>query len=1552
MAKKSNFLKNLLTTASILAISAGALEASATGDARTTTGTPALQNGTNLDKNAAKANVPFAPDSTLTFFSNHTFNAINGIPIAAVTVNANAISTVQAADGKAFSIGSVPRSLGTSGTLILKTGAADAVDITLTGVASNVSTYVNTAVPGNWAFTAAADDYSGLGKIIFENVNDKVIVASNTTLDATIDGIGANEGALVVDSANVTFNKVIGATNAIGALNVNAGKSATITKNATLNKINLAADAVLNVGAGTTITTPAIVGTSAKAAEGSLKFTGNVTAAVDKVGVVNKVNLVEIGAGAADFNKATVYNVTTTHLKDASSEIKFTNAAALDLNTDFTTENDGKGKITLSNGNRTFNGAIGTDTKRIAEINLTTADEIHFKKEDAKLYVKAITTTNVNKGQISFDANNIEIHSDIGTADRRFNTITLNSLTADPVTVKLMENKKISTAAAGGVNLSGAGDKNNILELYNKTTIDGNVYTGKAAKGIISVKGDATITEGIKIEAGNTIDRVRFDTANSLTLSKNVFNTTNGVDFKADGSLILNENADVDFNAQPTIVPVDATGVGTGSIKINNATAGKTLTFDVIGDVAVANTSLKLLEAKGGAKIELPQNVSIKKINIGDADSSIVLNKAGGQYLIKEFDHADNKGTLEIANDVTLMKGSSVSKDDKHLKMVHFTANKTLTLEDGVNLYTAYTAVGGVRNDGLGQGNLIFEGKSTVSGVVGLNNPFGNIQIKGKDSTVTFLNDVNISTDAKAPKSITISDKATAVFNSTIQAKNIQGDVDRHGTVQFNNKDNLVDGTAVNAAIGDVRLNTVELTGKNVTFNNVTFNTDNLKFTNDDVITATYTNVTAGSFTNTIITSSSNRKHNMIFSNEDQTFNNPVGNDGKAMGDLKLTGDNKFVFNGQFFGSVLTQTKGKAEVELRGFNSVAYALGSATEELKLITLKNNLTIKEGVWSKQINVDPAKTIKFEGIVSSSDKGVILGLDSIGDFTETDKLDAKVDGSADGYGTANFNDVEINQPLGSSHKLSTINFNGTAGDVAKVKSNLSANNINIGAQTFEVAGDITLAGITSITNGAVVNVGTNTVTLTGGNSNVSGKVTLNLGFVDKTTIGKVKIDGSLLTFANLNDLTLNINDTGARPVMPESYKILVIENGGTVNDISSAKVTSTQNRFVKWSVKGAELVRENDAPAELARRLKSSNSQLSTDGALYGSADISGDALKYSAELGRMDDATSVASLEKLTNQNAVHTADIAGQIASTTNLSVNNRITVVGASGVGAGEERKFGAWITPMYGTSTQKATGTNAGYRLKSVGGTIGIDTEANSDLTLGLAGSFVKTDVKYKGRAADKTKIDTYMLSIYGIQQLTDFWFMQGYASYATSKVKNSESRNLANNVTEIARGSFDTTSYSGELLAGYNIKMNEATVTPMLGASYININDGGYKETGTANQNLTIRKKSASKIDAIVGIRAQMTSNMSGMEITPEIHGFVRHSLLSKHAKVIAEHTGLANNFTPKSAKDQKTTYNLGIGVNTASGIYEYGVGYDLTMANKMIGHQGSLKIRLNF
>ena len=92
--------------------------------------------------------------------------------------------------------------------------------------------------------------------------------------------------------------------------------------------------------------------------------------------------------------------------------------------------------------------------------------------------------------------------------------------------------------------------------------------------------------------------------------------------------------------------------------------------------------------------------------------------------------------------------------------------------------------------------------------------------------------------------------------------------------------------------------------------------------------------------------------------------------------------------------------------------------------------------------------------------------------------------------------------------------------------------------------------------------------------------------------------------------------------------------------------------------------------------------------------------------------------------------------------------------------------------------------------------------------------------------------------------------------------------------------------------------------------------------------------------------------MTTEMNGINVTPEIHGFVRHDLIGKDSRTTAKISGMANSLTPKSAKAIKTTFNVGLGVNAVSGMYEYGAGYDLFAANKTIGHQGTLKVRVNF
>lgn len=189
------------------------------------------------------------------------------------------------------------------------------------------------------------------------------------------------------------------------------------------------------------------------------------------------------------------------------------------------------------------------------------------------------------------------------------------------------------------------------------------------------------------------------------------------------------------------------------------------------------------------------------------------------------------------------------------------------------------------------------------------------------------------------------------------------------------------------------------------------------------------------------------------------------------------------------------------------------------------------------------------------------------------------------------------------------------------------------------------------------------------------------------------------------------------------------------------------------------------------------------------------------------------------------------------------------------------------------------------------------------------------------------------------------------KGNASYASSRVKNTEKR-VTLTGSQKATGSFDATSYSGELLAGYNHKFSDVVVTPMIGARYVRVNDGGYKETGTTNQNLSVSSKASNRFEAILGLRAQTTMNTNGIDLTPEFHAFVNHDFVGKSAKVTITHSGLATPLTTKAAKVNKTTFNVGLGVNAVSGMFEYGAGYDCYLAKKLVGHQGTLKVRVNF
>ena len=85
---------------------------------------------------------------------------------------------------------------------------------------------------------------------------------------------------------------------------------------------------------------------------------------------------------------------------------------------------------------------------------------------------------------------------------------------------------------------------------------------------------------------------------------------------------------------------------------------------------------------------------------------------------------------------------------------------------------------------------------------------------------------------------------------------------------------------------------------------------------------------------------------------------------------------------------------------------------------------------------------------------------------------------------------------------------------------------------------------------------------------------------------------------------------------------------------------------------------------------------------------------------------------------------------------------------------------------------------------------------------------------------------------------------------------------------------------------------------------------------------------------------------------MSVTPEVRGFINHDIIGKTPKQDLRIGGVANSLNAKSSKPINTSYNLGVGITANYGMMEYGAGYDVHLADKRVGHEGSLKVRVNF
>lgn len=1371
-------------------------------------------------------------------------------------------------------------------------------DSTLAGRTSSATTMTLGGANATAVFTAVgANSYGFSGNIVAGASNQGVVYtngASSVTIAGNIGAGASHTAALVVDTA--------------------AGQSTTVTGPVFSELVQIGSKGASSANYG--------IGVAGQSANSVGLFADNVTAPVTFVtdGVF----------GLTGANKNLVGAVTTA--------------------------NGGSGTVYLGNGS-TIATAIGTSDTPIKAVQIGGSVAVNVVRATADIYAQNVDFVGALYG---------------GTASTSASVLQLGSAGAG------------KTISGNVINSSGAGV--GILQVYNGSSVGGNIAAASNLAGLTFMETGATATVG-----GTSINAP--------------------INFGAfDSTLVLSSSAAANV-AVSGGVSVTADNIGT--IKSTTIPAGQIVT--VTGTVGTSANGLKSIDV-GAAKLVLSAaaaNATVRNVNAAE----LTLLGAGSTHTIGNGTSGSGYGTSNgILNIGTNNLTIGASSNFANLAKVYFDANNVTTIQDGVNIVAA-----SVGNATQGHGKLLFTGNATLDAKM----------------TDRKIADISMGTTA-ASKVLKI--KQDVVFGASNNTINFNGGasdavIEIYGNVTNGGGIDVIGGTAGTFAFKNAKGTSITVTGDlsptakaqavkigdgNVTFTAVTNGggASALTFTSTENKDATLT-LKGNAPALGLITTAKDGYGIIEFDNDINTTGlgttaNSFGTSAAKLQALRLIADKTATIGASttIYGDLRTSVDGKGTAVFNGVHEKVYGIGEKDKAYKAVSFDNDTTLLGDVYSKAATFGStaagasAKTLTLSaGLYSPLTLGTSVAANTV-TLKATDKaiIGGAVTASASNTTITFDKSGEIRANLGdSTNAINVMNFSGASADAVKVGGDIFGKTINQTAgatvQLTKNAKFTVGAGSSYNVTGSAIDLQDKALTISGGALALDGKVVLNTAISlqdgETPTVGTLVLDSTASGIATAAATgVVNVTVTESADYLPKTGDAVTVldataataagvagatNTSAMVNKFTTLTGVSNLGDFVKAGIetdgKTVKVALTRDVTA-LVRGLEA---LAGTDADVLAFArgltnkenSVTGNAALLLARLNYMTAGDRQKTLTRLVKRVSTNTVaeNVSIALADTVNAQLSGSMSSIGviaptttgsadSLGASAGDEASapsMGAWARVIGGMATQKMRKSEAGFKSQMQGGVIGFDTAVNDSTVVGVAAATANTTLKHKdAKAGDRTKATTYMFAVYGMREFGGNWIAQGNAMFGNTSIKNTEKRILARNgVTANATGKFDTMTYAMELLGGYRYNVSEgANVTPMAGLRYAKFNQGGYTETGAGYQNTTVSKKNTDKIEGVIGVRTDYTTQVGEVAVSPEAHAFINYDFKAKAAKVDVILDGYQGAITSQGKKPARISYNLGTSVMAKSGMVEYGVGYDAHLSDKYVGHQGAIKVRVNF
>ncbi|WP_375333470.1 autotransporter domain-containing protein [Candidatus Tisiphia endosymbiont of Xenochironomus xenolabis] len=1561
--KKSNFLKNLLTTASVASVIVGA-SSSAFAVTRTVVGHTDLRAGGGLD-----GGTPFITGQDIIYGGggayNFDANLVGG-------QNIHAISTGGAAAVNApglLTISTGPTSIGSIG--------GDANHAHVLNIAMLADQVVTLTGTGGGTSAIARNIYDRLGAITFNagsilNIApanpDNLVFAKATIVDGQNATLNISNPAFITE-----FNKHSFAS--AKTININDGSTVQFSSNAIgFNTLHLQQDRDSAINFGTTGT-------------GKLLLTSINPGARDFVVDYGSLGGKNAGTLTDDYG---VISFDTTNVAGVLSS-KVVNTAVIGQDK----EHRAKKLIVINAGNdATITGKVYSKEIELHAGNVTFGGGEVDVGDDGKTKMlvdsAVVLQDNTNLGVVDLNNTNstIEVAVDKTLTGKFYgDTKHPNNITGkihfdgngtfNGQAVKLAT---IEVEGASTLTFSGGTEWNDVTEIKvlaanaHLKFADGYKLTGHINKTAnifapnLTFLGDAeikgTICQGGILGKINITDKDKTVTLDTDTITAaNIFTETGG------GTLALNNKSN------NVTITARISEVGGGTINASAMTSNKDLIIE--GDIGTdpSQTNSKALDkiVLAGQNLNFVVVPNAGFVNVGGIDfskesSTVKLDIADVKYALGTLENAESAKVV-ISNNISLYNTSTADKGI--LKEIQFKGDNILTLYSGNDI-----VAGSITTENADQGTLIFAGKSTLKGNIGKENRnFKEIQVlEGIEATTSGV--------AYLKEDVLLANRSVLNIDSNYYVKRVVStDAAGVGTLRFVNKDKVELVTSqIRATNAGNAIESLELNGGNVLLVNNSISFKNINFTTKDkaILELDKDMQLAG----INVKSSATERPTIKLTNEKDdeiSAGQHIGEKDHYV-DIQLTKDNALNVKSQdaFIAvSTTTNNSGVVNFEVAGGNNLLVDyLGSENNRLKEANFKSNVENRGSTHVKKATIYDGITYTASGTVA----GDVLNIGSTnGGAIASFKDGVVLKDTLINVGTNNKINFEGNATIisnigKSDNKFEEIKFNGDKNSTATLGcDSISAKTANFGKEKIKVAANVTLDAVSHID--ANIDLGSNKLFLKEGGT--WGKdVSITTTLTANGELGSIKLGNTVAGDLPVNVQTIGIHIIDDASLQDYRDTAFTLIDGDKYLVMKDGKITliggmpTTNRAYTEWAIESRDGKQMITRKVNERQGMKSDLNQFGHDPindqnveALL-TAKRGTDGAKFADDVSLiLDKKERKDVMDKLFNSENAHVttacADAARRVADSIDNIVQNRNTKIAVSSGSDDGNASMGAWVMPYYSQATQDQDkkDNSIGYTSKSFGGVLGFDTLFNENLTIGAAVNVANTDMKFKGYKDEKTKIGTFGVSLYGSQQLDKDFFVQAVASFSSSKIDSNDVRKVSTKVhasgKETAKASYDSTSFGGEVLFGYNAKLADSvSLTPTAGIRYTRFNDAEHKETGTTHQNKIFAKKEANIVEAVIGARIATTIDTDGIAITPELHGSVSHKLSGKSGKVDARLDGMTDPFVTRAEKGGKTSYNVGVAIGAKAGVMEYGAGYDAYLANKYVAHQGTLKVRVNF